>query len=213
MINSLMAFKILHLMNINLVPNILHLTNTYLIPHISNIVYNKYVPLIVALASIYISIGFWVYLYNYDHKHNLKGFKKDLEEMISTGRIEYPDLLHIAQKWDQARNSVLYNLQDLLTKSLKNESSLEGSTALIREFLRKLREEEPFAELPEDISTRLEEIQNILPTDKNKIEDLAKALNPLYLMNTKKISNNIKIGLFSSILTAVSILITFLTFI
>lgn len=196
-----MVFYILHLMSIDLVP------------HILNITYNKYLPLIVALVSIYIGVGLWVYFYNYDHKQNLKGFKKDLEEMIDVGRIEYPDLLNLARKWNQARSSILYNLQDLLTKSLKNKSSLEGKTALIRKFLEKLRQEEPFAELPKDISKRLEEIQKILPTDKNKVEGLAEALNPLYLTNNKKLSNSIKIGLISSILTTVGILITLMTFV
>lgn len=200
MIKSLMIFYTLHLMSINLVS------------YISNITHNKYVLLIVALVSIYISIGLWVYLYNYDHQQNLKGFRKDLEEMISAGKIEYPDLLNLAQRWDQSRSSILYNLQVLLTKSLKNGSSLEGSTALIREFLEKLRKEEPFAELPKDISKRLEEIQKILPTDKNKVESLAEALSPLYLTNNKKLSNSIKIGLLSSILTAVSIIVALPSF-
>lgn len=109
--------------------------------------------------------------------------KKDTEKDET---MTYSDLQHIAEDCNQNRQSILSGLRDMLSKATAGDAELSKSKEKIRELLNIHQKKEPFAELPENISLQLAEIQD--KPNNNKIDQLAASLSTLYISHQRSIS-------------------------
>lgn len=138
-----------------------------------------------------------------------RSFRQALKDGVIKEKITYGDLQHIAECWNQNRKSILYNLRMLLSEAIREEGELASSVDYIRELLASHQKNEPFAELPENISIQLNDIQGSLvqnaldDVNRNKIDQLAASLSTLYVSNQHSISkekNMTRAGFFIGLL-------------
>lgn len=138
-----------------------------------------------------------------------RSFRQALKDGVIKEKITYEDLQHIAECWNQNRKSILYNLRVLLSEAIREEGDLASSVDYIRELLASHQKNEPFAELPENISIQLNDIQGSLvqnaldDVNRNKIDQLAASLSTLYVSNQRSISkekNMTRAGFFIGLL-------------
>lgn len=98
----------------------------------------------------------------------------------------YSDLQHIAENFNQNRQSILSGLRIMLADAISGDKDLIESIENIRNLLEVHQKNEPFAELPENISLQLADIQD--NTNNKKIDQLAASLSTLYISHQRSIS-------------------------
>lgn len=159
-----------------------------------------------------------------EQKSKRKQFIKVLKNGISKQEITNSDLRHIAERWNQNRESVLFHLRVMLSdyfieededkKNLKGNEDKKNLKGYIIKLLEDHEKDEPFAELPRNISLQMNSIQKSLnEVDSDKIEQLASSLSLLYASNRKEVSKqNTKntVGLFLTILGLFLAFVSFL---
>lgn len=111
---------------------------------------------------------------------------KTAPENVKKEEMTYSDLQHIAENFNQNRHSILSGLREMLSKATAGDKDLSRSVQKIRDLLETHQQNEPFAELPENISLQLAEIQD--NPSSSRINQLAASLSTLYLSNRRSIS-------------------------
>ena len=164
---------------------------------------------------IIVAIFFVPFLNAMEQRSKRLKFNKALSNGIRKKEITNSDLGHIAERWNQDRESVLFNLRVMLSDYFMPENEdQENVKAYIIKLLEEHEKDEPFAELPKNISLQMNSIQKALnEADSDKIEQLASSLSLLYASNQKEISrqnNRNKAGLFLAILGVLLTVISFL---
>jgi hypothetical protein len=113
-----------------------------------------------------------------------KRFHEQLEKAVVGGELIADDVVHLAERWNQDRRSVLFSLRQLLADSVsKEKDDLKDSMSMIRELIAWHAEREPFSELPENIGIQLNTLKLDFPQSESNIGQLAASLNELYAMN------------------------------
>lgn len=151
-----------------------------------------------------------------EQRSKQKQFTKVLRSGINKKEITNNDLRHIAERWNQDRKSILFNLRVLLSEYFmkekesqdKNEDH-ESLKAYINKLLEDHEKHEPFAELPKNISLQINSIQKSLnEADSDKVEQLASSLSLLYASNQKEILKQKNISRASLFLGVLGVLLT-----
>jgi len=161
------------------------------------------------------AIFFIPFLNAMEQKSKQQKFNKALSNGIRKKEITNSEIGHIAERWNQDRKSVLFNLRVMLSDYFMQENEdQESIKAYIVKLLEAHEKDEPFAELPRNISLQMNSIQKSLnEADSDKIEQLASSLSLLYASNQKEISrqnNRNKAGLFLAILGVLLTVVSFL---
>lgn len=162
-----------------------------------------------------IFVGAVPFLTLMEQKNKRKSFNHVLKNGIAKKEITNSDLKHIAEGWNQDRKSILLSLRMLLSDTFSSkEGDPDNSKLYIRELLESHEKDEPFAELPENISLQLNSIQKALTgSETDKIDQLASSLSILYASNQKEILKQkfmTKASLFLGVLGILLALITYL---
>ncbi|WP_421302038.1 hypothetical protein [Aeromonas veronii] len=113
-----------------------------------------------------------------------KRFRDQLRKAIENEKLESEDLVHLAERWNQDRRSVLSTLRCILAESISGDiDSLKDKSARLRELIKWHSEREPFAELPENIGLQLNTMKNLFPESASNIGQLATSMSELYSSN------------------------------
>lgn len=120
------------------------------------------------------------------NRSDRNSFIETLKKGIKSEKMTYPDLQHIAENFNQNRQSILSGLRVMLADTTGGDEDLAESLENIRDLLEAHQKNEPFAELPENISLQLADIQDN-PGNK-KIDQLAASLSTLYISHQRSIS-------------------------
>jgi len=82
-----------------------------------------------------------------------KQFRKQVRLGIIKNHLTYEDMQHIAERWSQDRKSILFSLRIMHSEAISGEDEdLEKNIDSIRELIEKHQNQEPYSELPENIS-------------------------------------------------------------
>lgn len=116
--------------------------------------------------------------------HWRKRFRDQLGKAIANGKLEPGDLVHLAERWNQDRRSVLFTLRNMLAESISGEiDNLKDKSEWLRELIKWHAEREPFAELPENVGLQLNTIKTQYPDAASSIGQLATSMSELYSSN------------------------------
>lgn len=119
-------------------------------------------------------------------EHWRKQFRKQTKGAILRGDLSYEDLLHIAERWKQDRNSILNSFRIMLSDALSGEDeALSEKAEALRSLLIEHQSREPYAELPENISIQLARIAEQGEASKASVNQLAASLGELYSKNQR----------------------------
>jgi hypothetical protein len=131
-----------------------------------------------------------------------KRFRQQIKSGISSGNLTYDDMLHIAERWSQDRKAILFSLRIMHSDAISGEDEqLSSSIEKLRELINEHQEIEPFAELPENVSLQLSNLQGVLnDPDVDKIDQLAASLSTLYSSNQNELSKQKKFTLWGFII-------------
>ena len=142
-----------------------------------------------------------------------KRFRDQLGKAIAHEKLESEDLVHLAERWNQDRRSVLVTLRSMLADSISEEiDGLKDKSAKLRELIKWHAEREPFAELPENIGLQLNTIKVQFPESALNIGQLATSMSDLYATNKADLKKQklysfwgFLIGILGLLLTVVSL--------
>jgi len=141
--------------------------------------------LIGIITSLIVSLAPLVSNFSQKNSDN-SSFIETLRKGLKSGQMTYSDLQHIAESWKQNRQAILFGLRKMLSHAISGDEDLANAVDAIRELIKEHEKNEPFAELPENISLQLADIQK--NPDKDKINQLAASLSTLYISHQQNIS-------------------------
>lgn len=144
--------------------------------------------------------------------HWRKQFRKQIKEAISAGELEYNDLQHIAERWNQDRKAVLQSLRVMLSESLAGEDAkLSSARQLVRDLLVEHQRAEPYAELPENISLQLATLNKSSELNVSLVEQLASSLSELYSSNQRQLRRQSRYAVAGVVLGVVGVFVGFIS--
>jgi hypothetical protein len=159
--------------------------------------------LLTATAAAIIGIGLGAIPILLDTAKNnwRKRFRQQIKSGISSGVLTYNDMQHIAERWSQDRKSILFSLRIMHSEAVSGEDEkLASEIDILRNLIREHQEIEPYAELPENVSLQLSNIQkSISESDSEKLSQLAASLSTLYASNQNDLSRQKKFTLWGFI--------------
>jgi len=131
-----------------------------------------------------------------------KRFRQQVQAGITTGKLTYNDMQHIAERWSQDRKAILFSLRIMHSEAISGEDEkLSSAIEQLRELINEHQEIEPFAELPENVSLQLSSLQKIVSDSENeKISQLAASLSALYASNQNELTKQKKFTLWGFII-------------
>lgn len=136
-----------------------------------------------------------------------KRFREQLKAAISKQTLNYSDLQHVAERWQQDRQKVLQALRVLLSESLAGEDpSLTDKTEFIRQLLVEHQSREPYAELPENISLQLAALSPAHTNQPNAVPQLAASLSDLYSKNQRELTRQKKLAVWGFVVGVLGLL-------
>lgn len=143
-----------------------------------------------AAAIVGIGLASIPILIDYAKSNWKKRFRQQIKSGITGGSLTYDDMQHIAECWSQDRKAILFSLRVMLSEAVSGEDEkLVASIEKLRELIKEHQEIEPFAELPENVSLQLSNLQkSIDDSESEKIGQLAASLGVLYTSNQNELS-------------------------
>lgn len=149
------------------------------------------------IGTIALSLGLVIYmLADWAKEKWHKRFQEQLKASVSRETLNYSDLQHIAERWNQDRKSVLHTLRVLLSQAVADEDKLLSDKAeFVRNLLMEHQSREPYAELPENISLQLAAISPSLTGMPNAVPQLAASLSDLYSKNQMELIKQKKLAI------------------
>lgn len=137
-----------------------------------------------------------------------KRFRQQLNLAIRKKSLTFEDMQHIAERWNQNRNSVLQSLRVIHSEAVSGEDAeLSACCDLIRELLAKHQSREPYSELPENISlqlSRMNEVDGVA----DSISQLAASLSELYSSSQREIAKQKKYSFWGFVIGIVGVLLS-----
>lgn len=117
-----------------------------------------------------------------------KRFRDQLTAAVVRQSLNYADLQHLAERWNQDRQAVLQSLRVLLSNAIAGEEEgLSERSDFLRQLLIEHQSREPYAELPENISLQLAALSSELQDRPDAIPQLATSLGELYSKNQREL--------------------------
>lgn len=163
-------------------------------------------PLIVG-AVIGIVVGIVPILKDTAESNWKKQFRKQVRLGIIKNHLTYEDMQHIAERWSQDRKSILFSLRIMHSEAISGEDEeLAKNIDSIRDLMNKHQNQEPYSELPENISIQLNGL-NSKPENKEHVSQLASSLSELYLSNQQKHSRQVKFTYWGAIAGVIGVFI------
>ena len=95
---------------------------------------------------------------------------------------------HVAERWAQDRTLILENLRELLADAIESEDEGEKQVDVLSQLIEHHQKLEPHAELPENISVQLHQIESCGGESQAVAQALAKSLGSLYQLSLIHIS-------------------------
>lgn len=136
-----------------------------------------------------------------------KQFRKQVRLGIIKNHLTYEDMQHIAERWSQDRKSILFSLRIMHSEAISGEDEeLCKNVGTIRELIEKHQSQEPYSELPENISIQLNGL-NSKPGVKEQVSQLAASLSELYLSNQQKHARQVKFTYWGTIAGVIGVFI------
>ncbi|HIF9430206.1 TPA: hypothetical protein ACX6R9_002142 [Photobacterium damselae] len=137
-----------------------------------------------------------------------KRFQQQLRKGIINKKLSYNDLQHLAERWSQDRKRILFSLRIILSDAMSGEDeNLKDEVDEIKSLLNEHKNKEPFAELPENISLQLSQLEKYLPNNKDSILQLAASLSELYETNQYDLSKQKKLTIWGFVLGVLGLLV------
>lgn len=138
-----------------------------------------------------------------------KRFRQQLKLSIQRGNLSFEDLEHIAERWQQNRNSVLQSLRVLLAEALSGEDSdIDKFVTEVRDLLKSHQYAEPYAELPENISLQLTRLTEAQPESKHSVTQLASSLSDLYSTHQRELTKQKKYSFWGFVIGLIGVLLS-----
>jgi len=160
------------------------------------IISSSYSPAIAAVFGFLMMVGL-VLIINVDG-YRRDAFEKQVRKGIIKNNLTYEDMQHIAERWGRDRNTVLQTLRIIHSEAISSDDEdLCQSIDIIRELIKEHQKQEPYSELPENISLQLNGLSAEI-NNNNKVSELASSLNELYSTNQKKFSKQVKLTYWSA---------------
>lgn len=121
-------------------------------------------------------------------------FRQQVKSGIANGDLTYDDMQHIAESWSQDRKAILFSLRVMLSGAVSGEDEkLADNIKKLRELIKEHQKIEPFAELPENVSLQLSNLQNAIgESGTEKVDQLAASLSALYASNQNELAKQKK---------------------
>lgn len=114
-------------------------------------------------------------------------FRQLVKQKVAKCKMTYVDLMHIAARFRQGRAEILHSLRQAHGDTFTEQEADEAGRAHILGLMKKHEEEEPFAELPENIGLQLRSIQTDPASATHGIPQLAKSLGEVYSKNRREL--------------------------
>lgn len=138
-----------------------------------------------------------------------KRFRQQIRLGIQTGVLNFKDIEHVAERWNQDRQSVLQSLRVLHSEAVSGEDSeLAKHLETIRGLLIQHQALEPYAELPENISIQLSRLAETVPNDSKAISQLAASLSELYSSNQRELSKQKKFSFWGFVVGVIGVMLS-----
>ncbi len=138
-----------------------------------------------------------------------KRFRQQVKAGITKGQLTYEDMLHISERWSQDRKGILLSLRIMHADAVSGEDEkLSEALASLRELINEHQKNEPFAELPENISIQLNQLTSIMDNpESNKVSQLAASLSELYASNQNELLKQKRFTRWSFVVGAISLFV------
>lgn len=137
-----------------------------------------------------------------------KQFRKQVRFGVIKGHLTYEDMQHIAERWSQNRKSILFSLRIMHSEAISGEDEeLSGKVQEIRDLIQDHQNQEPYSELPENISLQLDSLSKSNAVDEEHISQLATSLSELYVSNQQKHSRQVKFAYWGAIAGIIGVFI------
>ncbi|MFT5759758.1 MAG: hypothetical protein ACI9LM_004537 [Alteromonadaceae bacterium] len=134
-------------------------------------------------------------------------FRKQIRLGIINNHLKYNDMLHLAERWFQDRKSIMFSLRIMHSDSVSGEDEdLAKNIDAIRDLMQQHQKQEPYSELPENISIQLSSL-NSTPENQETISQLAASLSELYVANQQKFNKQVLFTYWGIIIGIIGLLI------
>lgn len=138
-----------------------------------------------------------------------KQFRRQVKSAVVRQSLTFPDLQHMAERWNQDRQAVLQSLRVLLAEALSGDDpEAEKRADDIRKLLLSHEAREPYAELPENISLQLSSIVQAEPQRSEEVAQLAASLSDLYSSNQRDAARQKKLGFWGFVIGVIGLLLS-----
>jgi len=143
-----------------------------------------------------------------------KRFRQQIKSGITSGNLTYEDMQHVAERWSQDRKAILFSLRIMHSEAVSGEDEkLTSTIEKLRELIKAHQEIEPFAELPENVSLQLSNLQKSIDTSESeKIGQLAASLSALYASNQNELAKQKKFTLWGFIIGVLGFVLGLVSF-
>lgn len=137
-----------------------------------------------------------------------KQFRKQVRLGVIKGHLTFEDMQHVAERWFQNRKSILFGLRIMHSEAISGEDEeLSDKVQEIRDLMKAHQDQEPYSELPENISLQLDALSKSGSIDEKHVSQLAASLSELYLSNQQKLSRQVKFTYWGAIAGVIGVFI------
>ncbi|MBN3170748.1 hypothetical protein [Pectobacterium brasiliense] len=169
-----------------------------------------YASLVVPLLSVtYVAI---LSLFLNDLSQSLKRhkYKETIKKAINAGRVKNEDIYLLAERWNVKREKISTVLNLILSDYLNEKDCPDEPLEKIRNLIVWHQENDPFADLPENIKLQLLHLQKKTDTDHAGILQLSTSLNEIYLSNQRKAKREQRISIVSLLIGLIGLFYGFI---
>lgn len=138
-----------------------------------------------------------------------KQFRRQIKNAVVRQTLTFPDLQHLAERWNQDRQAVLQSLRILLAEALSGDDpDAEKHADDVRKLLLSHEAREPYAELPENISLQLASLVQTSPQRSMEVAQLAASLSELYSANQRDAARQKKLSFWGFVVGIIGLLLS-----
>ncbi|KGA36278.1 hypothetical protein KU74_07375 [Pectobacterium brasiliense] len=136
--------------------------------------------------------------------------KETIKKAINAGIMKNEDIYLLAERWGVKREKISSVLNLILSDYLNEKDCPDEPLEKIRNLIVWHQENDPFADLPENIKLQLLHLQKNTDTDHAGILQLSKSLNEIYLSNQRKAKREQRISIVSLLIGLIGLFYGFI---
>lgn len=169
-----------------------------------------FVVVIAVALAVFLKVGAEAIHLFYLGKYTAKAkCERDIVEGLGSDHLNWEDVEHLAGRWRIGRSELLEILRNVHRKTVSGDD-LEDKVEIVRELLEKYQGEEPYAELPENVSMRLVEVEKLGEEASEKARKLAKSFTTWHVECQEKLKKQTTLAFWGVFGGATSLLIAVL---